>query len=139
AGLAHAKLGNTKEAFELSEEAMRYDADAGKTWNVYAATMSALKLPRKAIAAERTAVLLAESPLDLALYQFGLTLSLLAAQEDDEAMRLLDTVVTSLKSKEFEQLRRATAKAEAFETYSTTVTREEAYRTLLLRTQLQLA
>ena len=42
AALASAKLGDDARAFELSEEALRYDSGSAKTWNLYASAMSLL-------------------------------------------------------------------------------------------------
>src|SRR5207248_4202012 len=56
AALAEAKLGADANAFELSEEAVRYESGEAKSWNLYANTMSLLGKPAKAASASRNAV-----------------------------------------------------------------------------------
>ena len=63
AALAEAKLGRDANAFELSEEAIRYESGEAKTWNLYASTMSLLRKPAKAASASRNAVALARRDL----------------------------------------------------------------------------
>jgi tetratricopeptide (TPR) repeat protein len=136
AGLAEAKLGNDGRAFELCEEALRYAADDAKTWNVYASAMKVLNRSRKAASAAQTAVALATDPLDRAVYQYSLAIAL---TDDREAIRTLEQVVTSLRSSEFESLRKEAARKESFEIYSSARGDEAAYLSLLNRSQLQLA
>jgi tetratricopeptide (TPR) repeat protein len=139
AGLAQAKLGDERDAFALLDEATRYAADDAKTWNLYSNAMSLLNLPRKAAAAARNAVAIAERDpghrLDLAIYQYTLAKSV----PRDEAVALLERVVASLKSSTFDALRREVARSESFEIYSTARGEAPAYISLLNRSQLQLA
>jgi tetratricopeptide (TPR) repeat protein len=139
AGLAEAKLGHERQAFELVEEAIRYEPDESKIWNVYSSAMHSLKLPRKAASASRNAVALANNPTDLAIYQFGLALALLDSDEIAEGTKILETVVASLKSKTFEAVRKSAARKEAFEIYATVRGDEAAYISLVNHVQLQLA
>jgi Tfp pilus assembly protein PilF len=149
AALAAAKLGDERQAFTLIEEATRYASDDAKTWNVYASVMRALQRPRKAASAARNAVMVAEaglltSPstarrLDLDIYRFSLATALDDAGERDEAQRLLETVVASLRSKDFDALRKDAARRESFEIYSTARGETTAYLSLLNRSQLQMA
>ena len=138
AGLAHAKLGEEAAAFELLDEAARYAADDAKTWNLYAGAMSLLGRQPKAAAAARNAVAIAERggrKLDLAIYQYTLAKNV----PRDEAIVLLERVVASLKSSDFDALRREVARSESFEIYSTARGDAPAYISLLNRSQLQLA
>jgi tetratricopeptide (TPR) repeat protein len=139
AGLARAKLGDEREAFELLDEATRYAGDDAKTWNLYANAMSILAYRDKAAAAARNAVAIAgrdpAHKLDLAIYQYSLAKS----AGRDEAIALLERVVATLKSSEFDALRRDVAHDESFEIYSTAHGAAPAYISLLNRSQLQLA
>jgi len=95
AALAAADLGRDATAFELSEEAIRYESGEAKTWNLYASTMSLLRKPAKAASASRNAVALArrdlaQSPdsgnrIDLAIYQYALASSLMELGQTSEA------------------------------------------------------
>src|SRR5437660_4777617 len=98
AALAAAKLGNDANAFELSEEAIRYESGEAKTWNLYASTMSLLGKPAKAASASRNAVALARRDLaqsadpgnriDLAIYEYALASALIEIGDTSEAERL---------------------------------------------------
>jgi hypothetical protein len=142
AALAAAKLGDAANAFELSEEAIRYTSDSAKSWNLYASAMSALVRPSKAAAASRNAVAIAErepDKLDLAIYKYSLASSLLELNQTSEAEKLLVDVVNSLRSETFAPLRRDVARTESFEIYSTARGDQAAYISILNRSQLRLA
>jgi tetratricopeptide (TPR) repeat protein len=149
AALANAKLGNRQRAFELLEESVRYGAGEAKSWNLYATSMSALRLPRKAASAARNAVAIAEAEvrrapavsnrLDLAVYQYSLASSLIESEQRAEAERLLVDVTRSLRSPEFAPLVRDVERKESFEIYSSARGDEAAYLSLLNRSQLRLA
>lgn len=136
AALAEAKLGHAARAFELSEEALRYDSSSAKTWNLYASAMSLLGKPAKAASAARNAVAIETDPLDLAIYKYTLASAL---GPTAEAERLLADVVRTLRSDEFASLRGDVARRESFEIYSTARGEEAAYISLLNRSQLRLA
>jgi len=139
AGFTHAKLGDEAAAFELLDEATRYAGDDAKTWSLYADAMGHLSLPGKAAAAARNAVTIGErkgdSPLDLAIYRFTLA----AYIPRDEAIATLERVVATLKSPQFDAVRRDIARHESFEIYSTVRGDANAYISLLNRSQLRLA
>src|SRR5947208_420618 len=128
AALAEAKLGVDAKAFELSEEAIRYESGEAKSWNLYASTMSLLGKPAKAASASRNAVALArrdlaQSPdlgnrIDLAIYQYALASALMEMGNPGEAEPLLVEVTSSLRSPAFDSVRAQIARLEAFETYS---------------------
>jgi len=149
AALAEAKLGSDAKAFELSEEAIRYESGEAKTWNLYASTMSLLGKPAKAASASRNAVALAQrdlkqSPdlgnrLDLAIYEYTLASALMETGQTSEAERLLIEVTSSLRSPEFDSLKRDVARREAFEIYSSARGEASSYISLLNRSQLRLA
>lgn len=149
AALAEAKLGRDGHAFELSEEAIRYESGSAKTWNLYASTMSLLRKPAKAASASRNAVALArrdlaQSPdlgnrIDLAIYQYALASSLMETGQTSEAERLLVEVTSSLRSPAFDSLKRDVARREAFEIYSSARGEASSYISLLNRSQLRLA
>jgi len=142
AALAHAKLGNAADAFALSEEAIRYTSDSGKSWNLYANAMTALGKPAKAASAARNAVAIASrenDKLDLAIYQYSLASSLLELNQKAEAEKLLVEVVIALRSPVFAPLRRDVERTESFEIYSTARGEQSAYISLLNRSQLRLA
>jgi hypothetical protein len=149
AALAAAKLGRDANAFELSEEAIRYESGEAKTWNLYASTMSLLRKPAKAASASRNAVALArrdlaQSPdlgnrIDLAIYQYALASALMETAQTSEAERLLIEVTASLRSTEFDALKRDVARREAFEIYSSARGEASSYIALLNRSQLRLA
>jgi hypothetical protein len=149
AALAEAKLGSDGRAFELSEEAIRYESGSAKTWNLYASTMSLLRKPTKAASAARNAVALArrdlaQSPdlgnrIDLGIYQYALASALIEFGQTNEAERLLIEVTSSLRSSEFDSLKRDVARREAFEIYSSARGEAASYISLLNRSQLRLA
>jgi tetratricopeptide (TPR) repeat protein len=142
AALAHAKLGRAAQAFELLEEAARYASDDAEGWNVYASTMRALGMPRKAVSAARNAVAIAsrgDDKLDLAVYQYALATGLIDAGEPAEAEQLLVTVTETLRSPAFASLRRDVARQESFEVYSSARGDVAAYVSLLSRAELRLA
>lgn len=149
AALAEAKLGRDANAFELSEEAIRYESGEAKTWNLYASTMSLLHKPAKAASASRNAVALArrdlaQSPdlgnrIDLAIYQYALASALIETGQTSEAERLLIEVTASLRSPQFDSLQRDVARREAFEIYSSARGETASYISLLNRSQLRLA
>ncbi|HEY6842981.1 MAG TPA: hypothetical protein VI391_02355, partial [Thermoanaerobaculia bacterium] len=115
AALTEAKLGDAADAFALSEEALRYTSDSAKTWNLYATTMTALRMPAKAAAAARNAVAIERDPLDSAIYRYTLASSLDGSPESEQ---LLTDVIRSLRSPQFDELRRQVANSESFEIYS---------------------
>jgi tetratricopeptide (TPR) repeat protein len=139
AGLMQARLGDERAAFELLDEAARYAADDAKTWSIYADAMGFLAFRDKAEAGARNAVAIAEQKpadsLDLAVYRFSLS----AYVARDEAIGLLERVVATLKSKQFDKVRRDIARHERFEIYSIVRNDTNAYITLLDRSQLRLA
>lgn len=139
ASLAQADLGNERAAFDLAEEATRYAADSPNIWNLYANSMAVLAFRDKAAGAARNAVAIAERipspPLDLAIYRFTLARNV----GPDEAIPLLERIVASLKSKDFDRVRRQVARNESFEIYSTVSGDPAAYVSLLNRSQLRLA
>jgi tetratricopeptide (TPR) repeat protein len=139
ASLAHADLGNERASFELAEEATRYAAGSPNIWNLYANAMAVLAFRDKAAGAARNAVAIAERipspPLDLAIYRFTLARNV----GPDEAIPLLERIVASLKSKDFDRVRRQVARNESFEIYSTVSGDPAAYVSLLNRSQLRLA
>lgn len=139
AALAEGKLGHAARAFELSEEALRYDSSSAKTWNLYASTMSLLGKPAKAASAARNAVAFETDPLDLAIYKYALASSLIELGQTAEAERLLIDVTGALRSERFASLRGSVARREAFEIYSSARGEEAAYVSLLNRSQLRLA
>jgi hypothetical protein len=136
AALAEAKLGHAARAFELSEEALRYDSGSAKTWNLYASAMSLLGKPAKAASAARNAVAMERDPLDLAVYKHTLASAL---GDTEESERLLVEVTNSLRSEAFAPVRARIARHEAFESYSSARGDEAAYISLLIRSQLRLA
>jgi tetratricopeptide (TPR) repeat protein len=140
AGLAQAELGSEHDAFELLDEATRYAGDDAKTWNLYANAMNVLSFPDKAAAAALNAVVIAErdsstQPIDLAIYLFTLA----SHVSPDEAVTLLESVIETLQSKEFNGARRDIARHESFEIYSSVHSVASAYISLLNRSQLKLA
>jgi len=149
AALAEGKLGRDAHAFELSEEAIRYESGEAKTWNLYANTMSLLGKPAKAASASRNAVALArrdlaQSPgldnrLDLAVYEYALASALNETGQAREAEQLLVEVTSSLRSPDFDSVRAQIAHLEAFESYSSPRGQAAAYISLLNRSQLRLA
>ncbi|HEX3577807.1 MAG TPA: tetratricopeptide repeat protein [Thermoanaerobaculia bacterium] len=149
AALAAAKLGRDATAFELSEEAIRYESGEAKAWNLYANTMSLLRKPAKAASASRNAVALArrdldQSPdsgnrIDLAIYQYALASAAIELGQTNEAERLLVDVTTSLRSPAFDSVRAEIARREAFENYSSARGEVASYISLLNRAQLRLA
>jgi hypothetical protein len=153
AALAEAKLGKDANAFELSEEAIRYESGEAKTWNLYANTMSLLGKPAKAASASRNAVALArrdlaQSPglnasldkrLDLAVYEYALASALNETGQTREAEQLLVEVTSSLRSPDFDFVRARIAHLEAFESYSSPRGVAASYISLLNRSQLRLA
>jgi len=149
AALAEGKLGRDAHAFELSEEAIRYESGEAKTWNLYASTMSLLGKPAKAASASRNAVALArrdlaQSPgldnrLDLAVYEYALASALNETGQAREAEQLLVEVTSSLRSPDFDFVRAQIAHLEAFESYSSARGQAAAYISLLNRSQLRLA
>lgn len=149
AALAQAKLGSAALAWELSEEAIRYESNSAKTWNLYASTMSLLGKAAKAASASRNAVAIAErelaaSPdsgnrLDLAIYQYALASALIESGRDREAEPLLVQVTSSLRSPAFDSLRRDVVRRESFEIYSSARGEASSYISLLNRSQLRLA
>ncbi|MFZ2492714.1 MAG: hypothetical protein WA208_14635, partial [Thermoanaerobaculia bacterium] len=64
AALAHAKLGETSEAFELLEESLRVSGDSAKSWNLYSTSMSVLGRSAKVVAGARNAVTIAQRSLE---------------------------------------------------------------------------
>ena len=149
AALAEGKLGRDAHAFELSEEAIRYESGEAKTWNLYASTMSLLGKAAKTVSASRNAVALAQrdlkqSPdlgnqLDLVIYQYALASALIETAQTGEAERLLVDVTSSLRSPAFDSLKRDVARREAFEIYSSARGEASSYISLLNRSQLRLA
>jgi hypothetical protein len=141
AALAAAKLGDAARAFQLSEEALRYDSGSAKTWNLYASAMTILGKPRKSVSAARNAVNIAargDDRLDFAVYRYTLASALIESSQSEEAERLLSDIVRTLHSSEFASLRERVARRESFEIYSTARGEEAAYISLLNRSQLRL-
>jgi tetratricopeptide (TPR) repeat protein len=149
AALAQAKLSSAGPAYELAEEAIRYESGSAKTWNLYANTMSLLGKPAKAASASRNAVAigqreLAQSPdpgnrLDLAIYQYALASALIDSGRAREAEPLLVEVTSSLRSPAFDSIRREVVRRESFEIYSSARGEASSYISLLNRSQLRLA
>lgn len=149
AAVASAKLGRAADALELSDEALRYDSDSAKSWNLRANAMTDLHLPKKAASAARNAVALAtaeteKSPtvaneIDLAIYRYALAIAIIDTAEKREAERLLSTIITTLRTPKFDALRRDIARGESFQIYSTARGDADAYNSLLNRSQLLLA
>jgi len=139
AGLAEAKMGHQAAAFELLEDGIRFAEDNAQLWNVYSSAMASMHMSGKAISAARNAVALEHSPLDLAVDRFSLALALDEAGQSTEATQLLEKVVTSLRSSQFDALRREVVRSESFQEYSTIRTDVAAYVTILIRGQQQLA
>lgn len=149
AGLAAAKLGQDRAAFEMLEEAVRYAAGSAETWNLYATAMTLLEKPQKGIRAARNAVAIAgralanersaTAALDLAVYRHALATSLVDAGRDEEAEQLLREVIASLLTPTFDAVRRDVERSESFEIYSTARGEAAAYLSLLNRSQLRLA
>ncbi len=147
--LANAKLGNDGAAFSAAEEAIRYTSDSAKSWNLYASAMTLLRKPAKAVSAARNAVAIAShevatSPslanrLDLAVYEYSLATAVIDNAKTDEAERLLGTITSELRSKDFAPLRREVARKESFEIYSSARGDEAAYLSLVNRAGLRLA
>jgi tetratricopeptide (TPR) repeat protein len=138
-GLAAAKLSEERQALQLLDESIRYSARDAETWNVYASSMTVLRQPRKAVSAARNAVQIASEPLDVAVYRYTLASSLLDAGETDEAALLLESIITTLHSSQFDSLRKEIARSESFEIYSSARGDAAAYLSLLNRSQLRLA
>ncbi|HET7711242.1 MAG TPA: tetratricopeptide repeat protein [Thermoanaerobaculia bacterium] len=149
AALAAAKLGETAQAVELMEEALRYASDDAKSWNLYASAMNVLGLPQKAAAAARTAIVIADTAaakepsianrLDTALYRYSLASALLSTSRSSEAEPLLRQAIDTLRSPQFDPIRKEIARRESFEIYSSARGEEAAYLSLLTRAQLRLA
>ena len=139
AGLAEAELGDAPRAMELAEEGIRYEHGNATLWNVYSATMGALKLSKKALSAARNAVALETQPIGRIIDHYSLAISLEDAGERDEAMSTLENLIERLRSDEYASLRREAAKKESFENYSTVRSDVTAYLTILVRAQEQLA
>lgn len=149
AGLAHAKLGEERRAFEMMEESIRYTADSAKSWNLYASAMTVLRKPEKAASAARNAVSittadLRKSPsvptrLDLAIYQYSLASSLIESEHDTEAESLLRTSLDALRSHDFDAIQRDVARSESFQIYSSARGDAAAYLAIANRAGLRLA
>jgi len=149
AALAQAKLRNAARAYDLSEEALRYESGSAKTWNLYASTMSLLAKPAKAASASRNAVAIAERELaqsstignriDLAVYQYALASALVETGDMPEAEELLVKEIATLRGPAFDDLRRDVVHREAFEIYSSARGEASSYIALLNRSQLRLA
>ncbi len=139
AGLAKAKLGDARASFALFEEAIRYAGDDAKSWNLYSSAMSLLGLSAKATSAARSAVAIAEREngvrLDLDVYRYTLAATLPSSTESEQ---LLSTVIADLQSTQFDSLRKAIAKSESFEIYSSARGDVAAYLSLLNRARLRL-
>ena len=142
AALAQAKLANDATAFAMAEESLRYESGSGKTWNLYASTMSLLRRPLKAVSAARNAVAIEErggNALDLAIYRYSLASALIDVDQTREAESLLTDVIAALRSNTFATLRQDVQQHEAFEIYSSARGEEAAYISILNRAQLRLA
>ena len=147
-GLADAKLGRAADSMQMFDEALRYASDDAKTWNLYSTAMGTLRRDGKAVALGRNAVALADAAaqrepnvaneLDLDVYRYSLATALTDTGSNEEAQRLLATVVQSLRSSRFDELRSDAARAEAFEIYSSARGDRSAYLSLLNRAQLRL-
>ena len=149
AGLASAKLEQPAKAFALLEEAMRYDSDTARSWNVYAISMNELGHPRKAAAAAKNAIAVATATakkppatselLDISIYRYTLAGALISDKQHAEARAHLKEIVDTLRSPRFDDLRRTVARQEAFEVYFITAGDPATYVSLLNRSQLRLA
>ncbi|MGZ7032053.1 MAG: hypothetical protein ACXVIJ_08780, partial [Thermoanaerobaculia bacterium] len=149
AGLGAAKTDRAAEAMMLFDEALRYASDDAKSWNLYANAMAIVHRTAKAIPAARNAVALAErdtragntvaNQLDLAVYRYTLASALIDNGANEEAQRLLATVVDSLRSRSFDALKTDVERHESFEIYSSARGDQAAYLSLLNRAQLRLA
>jgi tetratricopeptide (TPR) repeat protein len=149
AALANAKLGNDGAAFNAAEEAIRYTSGSAKSWNLYASAMTLLHRPQKAVSAARNAVTIAsrdvaKSPnlanrLDLAVYEYSLASSLIETGDKAEGERLLRTVTSDLRSRDFASVRHNVERKESFEIYSSARGDEAAYLSLANRAGLRLA
>lgn len=150
AGLAEAKLGNDGQSFEAMEESVRFAGDSPKTWNLYASAMTILDRPRKAIAAARNAVAIAEraqelapSPsntLDTNIYRYALASALLKTDRlSSEAASLLEKLISSLAGETFQGVRLEVQQEEKFEVLSTTDSDAGSYLSVLNRSRLRLA
>ncbi|HVR41976.1 MAG TPA: hypothetical protein VMS56_00910 [Thermoanaerobaculia bacterium] len=146
-GLARAKLGDPVSSFADFEEALRYQSDSPRTWNLYASAMTILGMPGKAEAGARNAVALAsvrnetpEALLDLSIYRYALASALLATDPASaEAGELLRSIVEALDSPQFDFLRERIARQERFEVFSSVRRDEEAWLSLRNRSLLRLA
>lgn len=143
AAIAAAKIGRPDEAFELSEESVRYASDDAGVWNLAASAMRTAGLPRKAASAARNAVAIAERTpgrrLDLDVYRYALATALIESGERVEAGNLLTAVTADLRSDAFEMLRREAAHLETFEVYGSPRGDVAAWVSLINRAQLRLA
>jgi tetratricopeptide (TPR) repeat protein len=135
AAVAQARLHDDAAAFTLAEEAMRYTSDSAKSWNFYANMMSLLGRRAKAVSSARNAVAIGGDPLDLAIYRYTLASALGNTAESET---LLQTVISTLRSPEFEKIQQSVRQHEAFEIYTTVRGDESAYISLLNRAQLRL-
>lgn len=148
AGLSYAKLDEPANAFTLLEEAMRYEGDTARAWNIYAISMNELGQARKGISAARNAIAVATAQakktptitqlLDLGVYRYTLAGALTDDQQLAEAQTHLQEIVQTLRSPRFDALRRTIAKQEAFEVYFVTSGDVPTYVSLLNRAQLRL-
>jgi hypothetical protein len=148
AALAAAKLGQETQAFELAEEAIRYEAGSAKSWNLHASVLSLLGHPAKAIASASNAVTIAgadlkrnatiDNQLDLAVYQYALAGALADGHRSDEALQLLRTISSALDGNAFAAIRRNAAESESFEVQSSARGNVAAYLSLVNRVHLRL-
>jgi len=149
-GLAEAKLGNDGQSFDALEESVRFAGDSPRTWNLYASAMTILNRPRKAIAAARNAVAIAERAeelersasniLDTSIYRYALASALLRTDGvSSEAANLLEEVVTGLAGSSLDQVRLEVQQQEKFEVLSTTDSDAASYLSVLNRSRLRLA
>lgn len=149
AGLAEAKLGRADASRASFEEALRYQSDAPRTWNLYSSALMVLRAPARAQTAARFAVALAgrrmASPptapelIDLAIYRYALASALAADGRTTEAETLLAEIVSSLESPSLAPIREEIARAEKFEVFSSVRNDADAWLSLHNRARLRLA
>ncbi|MFN2443003.1 MAG: hypothetical protein ABR517_09990 [Thermoanaerobaculia bacterium] len=148
-GAALAKLGLAGEARAAFEEAIRYRPDDPSTWNLYASGMRVAGLPKKAEAAARNAVLLAEERvarrrdpkaiLDLGIDRYALASAVYEQRRtDSEVGLLLDAVIHELDGPDLAKVRDRAREQEIFEVFTIVRSDADALVSLLNRALLLL-
>lgn len=151
AGLAAAKRGHAAEAWDAFDEAMRYGSDWPHLWSLKTSAMLTLNLREKAMAAARSGAIVAEAlvakdesrsaRLDLLTARYSLSSVLSGSAEraeQDEAVKLLESVIHDLRGTPFDALRREATRLESFETLSSSTTDVDSYVSLLHRSRIRL-